>query len=114
MGRVKDEALFRTLHNYLKKYLPDQKYASPNTVKAYREALNQFFDYITKEKGISLTDITFSCMDYNTVSAYLDWLVSERKCSPSTRNHRLACIRSFLAYAAGQSTEHVVYKAALS
>lgn len=114
MGRIKDETLFQMLHDYLKKYLPDQKCASPNTVRAYREALNQFFDYITTEKGIPLAEITFSCMDYDTVSAYLDWLISERKCSPSTRNHRLACLRSFLSYAAGQGTEHVVYKAALS
>lgn len=114
MGRIKDETLFQMLHDYLKKYLPGQKCASPNTVRAYREALNQFFDYITEEKGIPLTEVTFSCMDYGTVSAYLDWLTAERKCSPSTRNHRLACIRSFLGYAAGQGTEYMAYKAALS
>lgn len=114
MGRIKDESLFQTLHDYLKKYLPDQKYASPNTIKSYREALNQFFDYIVSEKGIPLADITFSCMDYDTVSAYLDWLISEKKCSSSTRNHRLVCIRSFLTYAAGRDMGHMVYKAALS
>lgn len=48
MGKVKDELLFQMLHDYLKKYLPDQKYASPNTVKAYRTALNQFFEYVVQ------------------------------------------------------------------
>lgn len=114
MGRVKDEPLFQLLHDYLKKYLPDQKYASPNTVKAYRTALNQFFEYVVQEKGIPLSEITFPVLDYDMVNAYLDWLVSEKKCSPATRNHRLTCIRSFFAYAASRSTEYMAYQAALS
>lgn len=114
MGRLKDESLFRLLHDYLKKYLPDQKYASPNTVKAYRTALNQFFEYVVQKKKIPLTEITFPVLDYDMVNAYLDWLVSEKGCSSATRNHRLTCIRSFFAYAASRSTEHVVYQAALS
>lgn len=114
MGRVKDEPLFQLLHDYLKKYLPDQKYASPNTVKAYRTALNQFFEYVVQEKSIPLSEITFPVLDYDMVNAYLDWLVSEKKCSPATRNHRLTCIRSFFAYAASRSTEYMAYQAALS
>lgn len=114
MGRVKDEPLFQLLHDYLKKYLPDQKYASPNTVKAYRTALNQFFEYVVQEKSIPLSEITFPVLDYDMVNAYLDWLVSEKKCSLATRNHRLTCIRSFFAYAASRSTEYMAYQAALS
>ena len=114
MGRVKDEPLFQLLHDYLKKYLPDQKYASSNTVKAYRTALNQFFKYVVQEKSIPLSEITFPVLDYDMVNAYLDWLVSEKKCSPATRNHRLTCIRSFFAYAASRSTEYMAYQAALS
>ena len=114
MGRVKDEPLFQLLHDYLKKYLPDQKYASPNTVKAYRTALNQFFEYVVQEKSIPLSEITFPVLDYDMVNAYLDWLVSEKKCSPATRNHRLTCIRSFFAYVASRSTEYMAYQAALS
>lgn len=114
MGRVKDEPLFQLLHDYLKKYLPDQKYASSNTVKAYRTVLNQFFEYVVQEKSIPLSEITFPVLNYDMVNAYLDWLVSEKKCSPATRNHRLTCIRSFFAYAASRSTEYMAYQAALS
>lgn len=114
MGRIKDEPLFQLLHDYLKKYLPDQKCASPNTVKAYRTALSQFFEYVVQEKSIPLSEITFLVLDYDMVNAYLDWIVSEKKCSPATRNHRLTCIRSFFAYAASRSTEYMAYQAALS
>lgn len=114
MGRIRDELLFQLLHDYLKKYLPDQKYASPNTVKAYRTALNQFFEYVVQEKRIPLSEITFSVLDCDMVNTYLDWIVSEKKCSPATRNHRLTCIRSFFAYAASRNTEYMAYQAALS
>ena len=36
MGKVKDEQLFSLLRNFLLIYLPNQRHASSNTVKAYR------------------------------------------------------------------------------
>ncbi|MFR7316682.1 hypothetical protein [Hominenteromicrobium sp.] len=41
MGKVKDEQLFSLLRNFLLIYLPNQRHASSNTVKAYRTAWNQ-------------------------------------------------------------------------
>ncbi len=34
MGRIKDEAFFQMVHDYLKIYLPNQMCASSNTVRA--------------------------------------------------------------------------------
>ncbi len=48
MGRLKDETLFRLIHDYLKVYLPDQRCCSPNTVKSYRTALTQLLEYVRK------------------------------------------------------------------
>ena len=36
MGKVKDEQLFSLLRDFLLIYLPNQRHASSNTVKAYR------------------------------------------------------------------------------
>lgn len=99
MKKLKDETLFRLIHNYLLVYLPDQKCCSPNTVKSYREALNQLFDFITLEKSIPLTEVTFETINSQMISDYLEWLEKERHCSVSTRNQRLAGIRSFFKYA---------------
>jgi len=55
MKKLKGETLFRLIRDYLLVYLPDQKCCSPNTIKSYREALNQLFDFITIEKSIPLT-----------------------------------------------------------
>jgi integrase/recombinase XerD len=97
--KIKDENLFRLVRNYLTVYLTDQKCCSPNTVKAYREALNLLFDFIKCHKQIPLSGITFEILDSQMVSEFLEWLEKERDCCIATRNHRLACIRSFFSYA---------------
>ena len=114
MGRVKDETLFRLVHDYLKMYLPQQRRASPHTIKAYRTAMEQLFDYITKKNGIPIASLTFEMLDAEAVSSFLDWLTAEKKCCANTRNHRLACIRAFFAYASACAPENVTYSAALT
>lgn len=99
MKILKDETLFRLIHDYLSVYLPDQRCCSPNTVKSYRETLNQLFDFITLEKSIPLTDVTFETLNGRMISDYLNWLEKECHCCISTRNQRLAGIRSFFKYA---------------
>ena len=51
MGKVKDEQLFSLLRDFLLIYLPNQRHASSNTVKAYRTAWNQLLKYIAGQKG---------------------------------------------------------------
>ena len=52
MGKVKDEQLFTLLRDFLLAYLPNQRKASSNTVKAYRATLNQFLKYTAGQKNI--------------------------------------------------------------
>ena len=84
MGRIKDEAFFQMVHDYLKIYLPSQMCASSNTVRAYRIALDQLIGYAASANGISISEVTFNLLDSGTVSGYLDWLVAEKGCSAST------------------------------
>jgi len=99
MKKLKDNTLFRLIRDYLSVYLPDQRCCSPNTIKSYRETLNQLFDFVTAEKNISLTDVTFDILNNQMISDYLNWLEKACRCSVSTRNQRLAGIRSFFKYA---------------
>ena len=99
MKKLNDNTLFRLIRDYLSVYLPDQRCCSPNTIKSYRETLNQLFDFVTAEKNVSLTDVTFDTLNSQTISDYLNWLEKECRCSISTRNQRLAGIRSFFKYA---------------
>ena len=47
-------------------------------------------------KGYS---ISFEDLDYDTLSGYFEWILTERKCSETTRNQRLAALLSFSKYA---------------
>ena len=95
----KSAHFFKLVRDFLMVYLPDQKAVSPNTVKSYRESLNLLLNYICDTAGISLGKVSFKNMERETIEAFLEYLEKDRCCSVSTRNHRLACIRSFVKYA---------------
>jgi len=99
MKKANDNTLFRLIRDYLTVYLPDQRCCSPNTIKSYRETLNQLFDFVTAKKNISLIDVTFDTLNSQMISDYLSWLEKVKCCGASTRNQRLAGIRSFFKYA---------------
>jgi len=97
--KIKDEAFFAAIRNYLTIYLPKQKCFSPNTIKSYREALNLLLDYLQHERQIPLHKIGFDNLDHQTINGFLDWLRISRNNSDSTRSQRLMVIRSFVKYA---------------
>ena len=78
MARVKDEALFSLLRDYLTIYLLNQRKSSPNTVKAYRSAWNQFLKYLAAENKVRIIEVSFEMINKDSVSGYLTWL-SEKK-----------------------------------
>lgn len=89
---------FKFVRDFLMVYLPNQKAVSQNTVKSYRESLNLLLNYICDKNGISLGKLSFGYLSREAVEGFLCYLENERHCSVSTRNHRLACIRSFVKY----------------
>lgn len=95
----KSTRFFKLVRDFLMVYLPDQRAVSVNTVKSYRECLNQLLNYICDSNGVLLGKLSFEHLSRETVEKYLDYLEKDRNCSVSTRNHRLACIRSFVKYA---------------
>lgn len=100
MPRLAKGTLLGRVHDFLIIYLPKHRNTSPNTVRSYKNALNQLFDYLMGLKSVPLGDITFEMITAETVTAFLDYLEDERNCSISTRNQRLTAIRSFMAYVA--------------
>ena len=95
----KSVRFFKLVRDFLTVYLPGQKAVSPNTIKSYRESLNLLLNYICGRSGVNLGDLSFEHLSRETVEDFLDYLEKERHCGVSTRNHRLACIRSFIKYA---------------
>jgi site-specific recombinase XerD len=109
MTIVKDETLFGLIHDYFKVYLPNRRQASVHTIKAYRKSMDALLDFVKNQKKIELYEIEFSMIDHRMIAAFLD-SVEESGCSISTRNHRMACIRSFYKYAAKMEPLAVVHR----
>lgn len=81
--------------------------ASEKTQKSYKEAFRLLFVFMKEIHGIRPTEIEFEHLDADTLCGFLDWLESERGCSPSTRNARLAALRSFANYLEFRAPEHL-------
>lgn len=52
MGKIKDVELFTLIHDFFKTYLPEQRKASPHTIRAYQKSLDGLLDYAAAQKSI--------------------------------------------------------------
>lgn len=91
---------FKMTQSFLVSYLPAQKGASEHTVRAYKMSLNKFLDYACKMKGVKLQDFHFGIVKRALIEEYLQYLETEESYSVSSRNLRLAAIKSFCKFAA--------------
>ena len=71
---------------------------SANTISSYKITFILFINFIESEKNISVNRLSLKDITKKCIVEFLDWLQSERKCSDSTRNVRLAAIHSFFSF----------------
>ena len=95
-----DNSFFKYVRGFLTIFLPKNKCCSQHTVKAYRDTLNLFRQFLWEEKKIAFTQIHFGLIDHEVVYEFLAWLQNTRGSAASTKNHRLAVLKSFLHYCA--------------
>lgn len=91
---------FRHVRGFLTVYLPKNRCYSQHTIKAYRDTINLFRKFMLQEKKIDFTKIHFDQIDHELIYEFLTWLQNNRGCKASTRNHRLAALKSFFHYCA--------------
>lgn len=93
------------VQTFLTTCLSHERGLSQKTVASYSDSLRLLIEFFEKEKGISTDRIQMPMIDQNHVLLFLDYLTTKRKNGPSTRNQRLAVIKSFMAYASRKSPE---------
>lgn len=101
----KNNQFQQLLGKYLSEYLPSQRRYSTNTISSYCDTFKLFISFLKSSKGIEPNRIKFTDADRATVETFLKWLESERKCSASTVNQRLAAIHSFYRYVQGEDPQ---------
>lgn len=114
MKRKKASSFLSLLENWFGTYLPTAKGLSPATIKSYKTAFRVLLEFMYSEKGINAGEIKFEDLTSDAISEFLDWIETERKCSISTRNHRLSVLNAFSEYAQNKNFEAAsVFRASL-
>lgn len=88
----------KLVQKFLTSYLIGECNYSQNTKKSYSTTLLLFVNFMEKEKKIKANKIEIESITKETVIQFLNWLETLRNVSISTRNQRLACLKSFYKY----------------
>jgi len=104
MKRATNEAIkiARHINTFLNEYVPSQKTRSSHTLKSYQYALTLYIGFLKTEKRINTENLCGECFNKPIIEEWLQWLMEQRGCSPSTCNNRLASLRAFLKYLGGR------------
>ena len=98
MNRAKTDSLLALTQSFFLGYLQSTRGASPHTVRAYRDALKLFFQYLAGQKRKPIADLQLDDIQAEAVLTFLDHIESKRSNTAVTRNCRLAAIRTFVQH----------------
>jgi site-specific recombinase XerD len=112
--RQAPDGLYRHLREWFTAFLPRQRGAAGNTIASCRHTWNMLLGYAAGHHHVAVEKITFTMLDRATVTSFLGHMQAERSWTASTRNQRLACIRSFFTYAAAAEPALAIYLADLA
>ena len=108
------DGFYRHLREWFTAFLPRQRGAAGNTITSCRHTWNMLLGYIAEHHHVAVEKVTFTMIDRATVTGFLDHMQATRSWTASTRNQRLACIRSFFTYAAAAEPALAIYLADLA
>jgi site-specific recombinase XerD len=83
---------------FLRVRLPIERGASPNTCDTYAYALKLLFGFLSNRLKVAPSDLELEQIDAAAVLAFLEYLERHRGCCATTRNARLAAIKSFMRF----------------
>jgi site-specific recombinase XerD len=95
------------LSRFFISHLAGERAASPKTISSYRDAMKLLLSWFRDAERIPPEKLCLADIDRPRVLRFLDWLEAERNCSASTRNQRLAVIKSFCRYTAVEQPDHL-------
>lgn len=103
---MKDKTFQYYVSQFFTSYLSGERGLSSNTIISYRDTFRQLLTYYAEELKIQIEKIQLSDLTADNVKGFLDH-VEAQGCSVSTRNQRLASIKSFIRYVQFESPENL-------
>lgn len=95
------------LSNFLTMYLAGQRNLSKNTIQSYRDTFSLLLRYFSNIKNVAPEKVSVNTVGKESVDEFLLWLESDRGCSISSRNQRLAAIHAFFRYLQSEKPEYM-------
>lgn len=83
---------------FLRERLPHQRGASAHTCSSYAYSFQLLFEFASRRFGVTPSALALEQIDALLVMDFLAALETERRNSPTTRNARLAAIKSFMHF----------------
>jgi integrase/recombinase XerD len=83
---------------FLRERLPLQRGASAHTCESYAYSFQLLFEFASRRFGVAPSELALEQLDAPLVMDFLAALEAERGNSPTTRNARLAAIKSFMHF----------------
>lgn len=96
---MKTTSFSQHLCSYLDEYLPNVRNYSINTILSYQDSFRLLEEFMFQKHHIKPYLLDYKHFSEKIVLEFLDWLESERKCSPATCNQRLSALSAFFKYA---------------
>ncbi|NQT70449.1 MAG: tyrosine-type recombinase/integrase [Desulfobacteraceae bacterium] len=82
------------IYHFFDQYLPRIKGSNRKTIKAYRDAFTIFLPFASRHLGIKIDSLKVDHLSSGLILAFLDYLESDRGNAGTTRNQRLAALKS--------------------
>lgn len=92
---------------FFTEHLANHRGVSPNTIKAYRDAIKLFISHVARVSGKKIISITVDDLTADMVLGFLKEIENQRKNGPVTRNHRLAVLRTLFSFCSTQDPQHL-------
>jgi site-specific recombinase XerD len=87
---------------------------SRNTQASYRDALALLLPFAAKMLGRAIDQIEVEQLSAELIRLFLVHVETERRCSTSTRNQRLAALHAFARFIGAHNPEHLAWCAGLT
>ncbi|MBF0359997.1 MAG: tyrosine-type recombinase/integrase [Oligoflexia bacterium] len=100
------KSIHKQVQNYFQNYLPNERGLSMNSIYSYRDTLKLLFMHVALIKKKKIKNISEQDITADIVIDFLNKLEKERDNSISTRNQRLAVIKTFFSYMIAEDFEH--------
>jgi len=86
--------------SFFRNHLINEQDVSKNTISSYSDCIRLLMNYASEKLQVSIDKLALDAISDTMILDFLDFLENERGNTPTTRNQRLAAIKTFFRFLA--------------